>query len=70
MKVHNVNCFRRRCRLPLRIGDAYVRDGLVFCSENCFKAWKDENQVEITFRPRQVMVSGVFHTENIIIHSD
>ena len=39
MVSHSVFCHRRRCRLPIRLSDAIIKDGDTFCCHKCADAW-------------------------------
>ena len=44
---HVVRCFRRRCRLPVKVSDGLIFNGVVFCSQKCKEEWEKESAEEV-----------------------
>ena len=65
-----LRCFRRRCRLPIHISEAYIFDGMVFCSASCHDEWQKEAEAEASFVHRHFSGSSVFqhHVPRYVTH--
>jgi hypothetical protein len=45
MMRNHLHCFRSRCRLPVRLIEAYINQGIVYCSKNCCEKHQEEIQL-------------------------
>ena len=66
----NVRCFRRRCQLPVRVVSAHIHNGLVFCSEECFKAWQSECEIAVEVKRARLFPLPIVFQRPVFCHSD